>query len=428
MKKFKFNKVSIIVLAVMFTLGLVGTVSVFAYTSPATVNLGSAGNFSVLAKTGVSTTGATTVTGDVGISPAAASYLTGFSETMDASNKFSTSTYVVGKLYASDYTVPTPSYTGTAVSAMEAAYTSAMGRTPINETGRGSGTLPLGETFTTGVYRWNSNVSITGDITLSGSATDIFIFQITGNLDIASAQKVLLSGGAIPSNIFWAVAGTTTLGTTSTFEGNILAGPGASTIDIQTGATLHGKALGQTDVTLGAATITSAGGTVPHLTVTKVVVNNNGKDNVISDFPLFVGATSVVSEASNEFAAGTYTITETYDPSYYTQTFSASCPLGVITLFPGDDSTCTITNDDTAPTSSGSNVTYGCKDETATNYNFFSTSKPELCIYETITPTVTKTPVVTPTPAVIIPKLPKTGFPPETWYESLINSLLNLFK
>ena len=438
MKKFKFNKISIIVLAVMLILGSVGTASVFAFSNPATVNLGSAGNFTILSKTAISNTGATSITGDVGISPAAASYLTGFSQTMDSSNKFSTSTYVTGKLYASDYTAPTPSYNGTAVSAMEAAYTDATGRS-VDELNRLGGTLPTGNTFTAGVYKWGSNVNITGDITLTGSATDVFIFQITGNLDIASGKKIILGGAVVPANIFWAVAGTTTLETTSTFEGNILGGPGASTIAMQTGSILHGKALGQTDVTLDAVTITSAGGTVPHLTVTKVVVNNNGRNSVVSDFPLFVGATSVVSGASNTFASGTYAITETYDPSYYAQSFSGDCNAsGSITLFPGDNLTCTITNDDIAAvsqSSGGSAIIYGCKDPTATNYNYFSSSKPELCTYATtissvVTPTqvVTTTTVTTPT---IVPKLPKTGFPPQNnkpWYLTLFSDILNLIK
>jgi hypothetical protein len=85
------------------------------------------------------------------------------------------------------------------------------------------------------------------DVTISGSSTDVWIFQIAGTLDIASAKQVILSGGAQAKNIYWQVAGATTLGTTSVFNGNILA---KTNIAIQTGATLNGRALAQTAVTL----------------------------------------------------------------------------------------------------------------------------------------------------------------------------------
>jgi len=93
---------------------------------PAAVDLGSAGNFVILAKSGISTTGTTMITGDIGVSPIGYAAMTGFSETVDlATNTFSTSDYVVGKLYASDYTEPTPTMLTTAVSDMETAYTDA---------------------------------------------------------------------------------------------------------------------------------------------------------------------------------------------------------------------------------------------------------------------------------------------------------------
>ncbi len=138
----------------------------------------------------------------------------------------------------------------TAVSNMQAAYTDANSRA-TGVLNAGSGNL-AGLTLVPGVYTFNGpgNVTITSNVTLSGSATDVWIFQIPGTLSLSSATSIILSGGALASNVFWAVAGSTTLGTTSVFEGNILAGPGASTIALQNGATLHGRALGQTDVTL----------------------------------------------------------------------------------------------------------------------------------------------------------------------------------
>src|SRR5450759_1005553 len=97
-------------------------------TSGQGVNLGTAGDFVILAKTAVSTTGTTAITGDIGLSPAAASFITGFGLVMDATGTFSTSVpliLVTGKVYASDYTPPTPAKMTTAVSDMEAAYTDA---------------------------------------------------------------------------------------------------------------------------------------------------------------------------------------------------------------------------------------------------------------------------------------------------------------
>ncbi len=422
----KINHKVLALLAILSVSGFFGALNTFAYASPAIVNLGSAGNFSILSKTAVSTTGATSITGDIGISPAAATFMTGFSPTMDASNKFSTSTYVVGKLYASDYTAPTPAYLTTAVSAMEAAYVDAMGRALPDATNFNAGNLG-GQNLAPGLYKWTTGVTIPTNLTLTAvSASDVWIFQIDGNLDISSATSVLLAGGASSANIFWAVAGTTTLNTTSVFEGNILGGPGTSTIAMLNGAVLHGKALGQKDVTLINNTISSSGGTSPNLTVTKVVINDNGRNKIISDFPLFVGATSVTSGVSNIFASGTYTVTETTNPNY-TQAFSGDCSSnGTITLFPGDNLTCTITNDDIAVSSSGGGGTvYGCKDPAATNYNYFSSSRPSLCRYASSNNTVTPTPVVT------VPKLPKTGFPPKNgspWYAVLFSDLLNLIK
>jgi len=93
------------------------------------INLGMAGNFVILAKSKVSTTGTTAVVGNVGISPAARSYLTGFADILDASGQFSTSTLVTGRLYAADMAIPTPGNMTIAVGDMEAAYTDAAGRT-----------------------------------------------------------------------------------------------------------------------------------------------------------------------------------------------------------------------------------------------------------------------------------------------------------
>ena len=218
------------------------------------VDLGTAGNYVILAKSGVSTTGTSAITGNIGLSPAAASYITGFGLIMDASNTFSTSALVTGQIYAADYTPPTPANMTAAVSDMETAYTDAAGRTLPDYTELGAGDITT-MTLVPGLYKWGTGVLVSAaGVTLSGGANDVWIFQIAQDLTVANGAIVTLSGGALAKNIFWQVAGQTTLGTTSNFKGIILC---QTLIEMQTGATLHGRALAQTAVTLDAATITA---------------------------------------------------------------------------------------------------------------------------------------------------------------------------
>ena len=246
----RFNKnLAAIALAVSILSGFPGQ-AVFA-ANPAAVNLGSAGNYAVLSKTGISTTGSTSVAGDMGISPAAATYITGFGLALPAYGAFSTSPLVTGKVYASDYAVPTPSNLTTAVLDMQNAYTDAMGRA-ADVTELGAGNIG-GLTLAPGVYKWSTGLTIPTSVTLSGGANDVWIFQVAQNLDISSATNVILSGGAQASNIFWAVAGQTTIGTTAVMNGNIL---DQTAIVLNTGARLNGRALAQSAVTLDASTVT----------------------------------------------------------------------------------------------------------------------------------------------------------------------------
>ncbi|MDO8481684.1 MAG: ice-binding family protein [bacterium] len=218
---------------------------------PSAVDLGSAGNFTILSKTGISTTGATLITGNIAVSPAAASYITGFALILPAASAFSTSARVTGKVYASDYANPTPANLTTAISDMQTAYTDGSGRAS-NVTELGAGNIG-GLTLAPGVYKWGTGVTIPTDVTLSGGANDVWIFQIAQNLNISSATQVILRGGASADNVFWVVAGQTTIGTTAVFNGNIL---DQTAIVLNTGATLNGRALAQTAVTLDSNIVT----------------------------------------------------------------------------------------------------------------------------------------------------------------------------
>ena len=223
-----------------------------APTGPAAVNLGTAGNYAIVAKSGVSTTGATSIVGDIGISPAAASFVTGFALTVDASNTFATSAMVTGKIWAANYTAPTPASLTTAVLDMQTAYTDAAGRSLPDFTELGAGNIN-GMTLTAGLYKWGTGVSLPIAVTLSGGANDVFIFQIAQDLTVGNGAIVTLSGGVQARNVFWQVAGQVTLGTTANFKGIILS---QTLISLNTGATLTGRALAQTAVTLNATAIT----------------------------------------------------------------------------------------------------------------------------------------------------------------------------
>ena len=224
------------------------------------VNLGTAGDFAILTKSGVTTTGVTSVDGDVGTSPIAAEAITGFSLIMDSSNEYSTSTLVThpGKVWAASYTSPTPSKMTTAISDMETAYTDAAGRVNPDELNLGAGIIE-GETLEPGLYKWGSSVAFTnlkfkgkGDAHAKVFGDPVWILQMTGDLNVGSGAIIILEDGAKEENIFWQIAGSTTLHTTAAMKGIVLC---ATAIVFKTGSKLNGKALAQTAVTLDATTI-----------------------------------------------------------------------------------------------------------------------------------------------------------------------------
>jgi hypothetical protein len=229
------------------------TTGATAATGPARVDLGMAGNYVILAKSGIDTVATSAVTGDLGASPVAATGITHFSLILDASGQFSTSTQVTGKIYAADYATPTPTNLSTAVSNMLLAFADAAGRAP-DVTNLGAGNIG-GLTLYPGVFQWGTDVTIPTDVTLSGGPNDVWIFQIAGNLSMAGAKNVVLSGGALAKNIFWQVAGGAglTVGAAGHFEGIVLA---KTAINVQTGASVNGRLLAQTAVNIQVSTVT----------------------------------------------------------------------------------------------------------------------------------------------------------------------------
>ncbi|HEY5234161.1 MAG TPA: ice-binding family protein [Verrucomicrobiae bacterium] len=216
------------------------------------VNLGTAGNFVILSKSGISTVPPSAITGNIGVSPVTSTAITGFALNLTADSPFATSTQVTGDVYAPDYAAPTPANLTTAIGDMQTAYTDAAGRSDPDFTELGSGQIG-GLTLVPGLYKWSTDVLISSDVTLSGGPNDVWIFQIAGKITQASGTQIHLAGGAAAANIFWQAFGDVSLGTTTHFEGIILA---QTSISLATGASINGRLLAQTAVTLDANTVT----------------------------------------------------------------------------------------------------------------------------------------------------------------------------
>lgn len=224
-----------------------------APSGPGAINLGSAIDFAVLTKAGISTTGVTSITGNIGVSPMTASGITGFGLIMDVSNEFSHTPIVSGKVFAADYSAPTPAKMTTAISDMEIAYTTANGlTTPAPVVALGAGNIS-GMTLAPGLYKWDTGLLISNSgVTLSGGANDTWVFQIAQDFTINNSAIIHLTGGAQAKNIFWVVAGKTTLGTDVNFSGIILC---KTLISLNSRTYFTGRLFAQTAVTLNASTV-----------------------------------------------------------------------------------------------------------------------------------------------------------------------------
>jgi len=213
---------------------------------PAPVNLGTAGNYVILSKSGITNVPTSAVTGDIGVSPITSTAITGFDLILDASGTFSTSSQVTGHIFAADYASPTPSNLTTAISDMETAYTDAAGRVTPDYTVLGAGNIS-GLTLVPGLYKWGTGVLISADVTLHGGPNDVWIFQIAEGITMETNTKIILTGGALPKNIFWQSFGNVEIRVGAHFEGIILC---STQIIMQSGASLNGRMLAQTQVTL----------------------------------------------------------------------------------------------------------------------------------------------------------------------------------
>jgi hypothetical protein len=201
------------------------------------VTLGLTGGFAILSYAGITNTGPSVITGDVGVSPLAGSYMTGFG-----------TPNVVGTIYGVDATgpsgsIPFPVMLTVAMGDLTIAFNDAAGRTvdPISISGNLGG-----RTLYSGLYKSNAALEISaGDLTLDaqGDLNAVWIFQIASNFNMTSGRQIFLSGGAKASNVFWQVGSAATFGTTSKMKGTILA---HTAITFATGASLEGRALSRT--------------------------------------------------------------------------------------------------------------------------------------------------------------------------------------
>jgi len=212
---------------------------------PAPVELGAAANYVILAQSEITNVPTSAVTGNVGLSPATGAALgipcaevTGVINAVNTAGPLPCSVMDAVGLTA-------------AVGAEGTAYTDAQGRAP-DYTELAAGNIG-GLNLSPATYKWSTAVTIPATLTLTGGANDVWIFQIAQSLTVSSGVQIILVGGALPQNVFWATFGVTQLGTTSKFNGVILS---QTSIVMNTGATLDGRMFAGTAVTLEQNTIT----------------------------------------------------------------------------------------------------------------------------------------------------------------------------
>lgn len=212
------------------------------------INLQSSATYVILAGSLISNVPTSAVTGNLGLSPAAGSNITGFG-----------ASEITGTVYAVDASGPAgsvPNAVGltAAKGDLTTAYNYAAGRT-ANDIVLLAGNIG-GLTLTPGLYKSSGSLQISsGDLTFDakGNSNAVFIIQIASTLNTTAGRKIILTGGALASRIFWQVGTSATLGTTSVFKGSILAD---QSISLNTGATIEGRLLARIGaVTLNGSTV-----------------------------------------------------------------------------------------------------------------------------------------------------------------------------
>jgi len=324
----KINKSLIIVLIAMLTVGLIGPINVFAVTATAP-NLGTAASFSVMAGTTMTSAVTTTVSGDLGLSPADATSRTG-------------SWVVTGTEY----------FAGAAAIAKTAASNA---WTSMGSTG-GTAWNPVTDISPApGLWTRAGDATFSNTLTLNGSATDVWIFQISDSLTFTGT--VNLTGGAQACNVYWRIASNATINGApgNKFIGTLIAG---SDISLVGGVTADGRMIALTGALTTAGTTTintlscasiippASGSSDGTITVVKKVINDNIGTKTVADFNLYINGDLVISDITNTFASREYLVTETNDPQY-TRTFSGDCDVnGFMLLRPGQRAFCVVTNND----------------------------------------------------------------------------------
>jgi len=249
------SPVTFVVTAVDGTTNSYTVIVAVTVAGPPTVALGNVGNFVLFANTGMSSAVNSAITGDVGVGPAvtSAAITTGF--TLTPLGEYATAPQVTGKVYAYEYTGPTPSFIVNSSNDMLIAYNDARGRTNPDFTNVGGGNLS-GISLAPGLYKWTTSVNLDAgsSVTLNGGPNDVWILQIAGNMTAGASSRVVLTGGALPKNVFWQLDTALTLGATSTFNGVVLAG---SAVTVGANSTINGRLLAQTAITMDSDTITA---------------------------------------------------------------------------------------------------------------------------------------------------------------------------
>ena len=239
--------------AALLVVGMIGVGSIGAGAAAsadalpqAPVELGTAGTFAILSKSGVTNVYASAINGNVGASP-----ITGAAVLLTCP-EVQTGTIFTVDAAGPACAVTDATFLTTVVGDMEIAYNDAAGRTNPDFVNLGAGEIG-GLTLLPGLYKWSTDVTISKDVTLSGGPDDVFIFQISGDINQASARNVTLAGGVQAKNVYWQTAGAVSVGTTAHFEGTILS---KTMIAMKTGASINGRLLAQTAVTLQKNTVT----------------------------------------------------------------------------------------------------------------------------------------------------------------------------